>query len=184
MDRKVKATHLINILDYVGEKKGKIGLEKFWDEVEKREIISKKEYDEKEWVDYELIIKLFETIEDIFGSDLKKVPRSREIGRHITRSLGHLEYLTMAEGLKELIEKAEDNWGKVYNFGSIKLAGLDEEDGEAVIKYHGFPANKHICNYFQGSLEKDIEMLDLDGEIEHTACPVEGDDHIEFKITW
>ncbi|MFW6038394.1 MAG: hypothetical protein ACOC89_02520 [Candidatus Saliniplasma sp.] len=183
MEKKVKGTHMINILDYVEEKKGKLGLENLWEEIEERSITSKKEYDEKEWVDYDLVIKFFETIEDIFGSDLKKVPRSREIGRHITSSLGHLEYLTVAQGLKELIEKAEDNWEKVYNFGSIELADWTEE-GKAVIKYHGFPANKHVCNYFQGSLEKDIELLELDGEIEHTACPVEGDEYIEFQITW
>ena len=184
MDKKVKATHVRNILRYVEEKKGKIGLEEFLNEVKERSITTKTDFDEKEWVDYDVVIKLFETIEDIFGSDLKKIPRSREIGRHITSSLGHLEYLTMAQGFKELIEKAENNWDKVYNFGSIELSEWDEEDGEASIKYHGFPANKHVCNYFQGSLQKDLEMLGLDGEIEHTACPVEGEDHIEFRLTW
>lgn len=184
MDRKVKGTHVRNIISYIEEKKGEIGLEKFWDEVEERSITSKKDYDEKEWVDYQLVINFFETIEDIFGSDLKKIPRSREIGHHITSSLGHLEYLTVAQGLKELIEKAEDNWDKVYNFGRIELAKWDEENGEAVVRYHGFPDDKHVCNYFHGSLKKDIEMLELDGEIEHTACPVEDDKYIEFKITW
>ncbi len=183
MDRKVKGTHVINITEYLEKKKGKLGLEEFWNKVEEKDITSKRDFDEKEWVEYDMVVDFFEIIEELFGNDLKDVPRSREIGRHITDSLGHLEYLTVAQGLKELIEKAEDNWEKVYNFGSIKLTEWDEE-GRAVIRYDGFPVNSHVCNYFQGSLEKDVELLELDGEIEHISCPVEGDQYIEFEITW
>lgn len=178
----MRGTHVVNIINYVKDKRGVIGLEQLWEKMRKKRGEIKKDYTKNEFVDYELIQDFFEAVEELFGDELKDIPRSREIGRHIAENLGHFEFLTRGEGLKELVNKAEENWNQVYKFGRIELA--DWGDNRAVVRYHGFPADENVCNYFQGSLEKDLEMVDLDGKIEHTGCPIEDDDYMEFTITW
>ncbi|MFO7992389.1 MAG: hypothetical protein R6U61_08900 [Thermoplasmata archaeon] len=183
MTRHVRGTHILNIIKYVKNKKGVLGEKKMWEKIdEKRGEQVKRDYSTGEFVEYDLVLDFFDVVNELFGDDTSDIPRSRDIGRHISESLGHFEYLTHAKGLKELIQKAEQNWDKVYDFGRIELTSMEE--GKAVIRYYGFPENDHVCNYFQGSIEKDMEMLDLGGKIEHTACPLEGDEYIEFTLTW
>lgn len=184
MVRKVKATHVINIINYVKSKKGKLGLDRLWEKMEEKKGEIDKEYDENQWVEYSLVQEFFDAIEEEFGTEMKQIPRARDIGRHISENLGHLEYLTRASGLKEMIKKAQDGWSQVYNFGELELADWDEQNNKAILRYHEFPEDENVCNYFQGSLEKDLELLDLDGEVEHTDCPLEGSDHMEFTLKW
>ncbi len=184
MTRHVRATHVLNVINYVKAKKGVLGLDKLWEKMEERRPGIDKDYSEKQFVEYELVQDFFEAIEEIFGSDLNDIPRSREVGRHIAENLGHFEYLTRAEGLKEMVEKAQQGWSHVYDFGKLELAEWDEDSNKAIIRYHDFPKDENVCNYFLGSLEKDMELLELNGKIEHTDCPREGADYIEFTLTW
>ncbi len=182
MTRHVRGTHIQNVISYVKSKKGITGLEEMWNKLEKKRGKTKREFSQKEFVDYDLLLDLFEVVEELFGNDSGEKHRSREIGKHIVENLGHFEYLLRAEGLKELIEKAQTGMEQVYDFGRIELT--EWADDRAVVRYYDFPADENICSYFQGSLEKDLEMLKLQGKVEHTTCPVKGGDHIEFVLTW
>ncbi len=181
MTRHVRGTHILNLIDYVRSKKGSNGVDELWDRLEEKRGSKKKEIKENEFVEYDLLLDLFEIVEELHGEHLG-VSRPREIGRHIANNLGYYEFLMRADSFEELIRKAEDSWDQVYDFGSIEL--VEYHDDAATIRYHGYPKDHRICDYFQGSLEADIELMDMDGEIEHTACPVQGDEYIEFRIHW
>ncbi len=182
MTRHVRGTHIQNVISYVKSKKGITGLEEMWEQLEKKRGTTKRDYSQNEFVDYDLLLDLFEVVDELFGTGPNDKHRSREIGKHIVENLGHFEYLLRAEGLRDLIEKAQTGMSQVYDFGRIELAEWD--DNRAVVRYHEFPKNKNICSYFRGSLEKDLEMLKLEGTVEHTACPADGGDYIEFVLTW
>ena len=182
MTRHVRGTHISNVISYVRSKKGITGLEEMWEQLEKKRGKTKREYSQNEFVEYDLLLDLFQAVEDLFGTGPNETRRSREIGKHIVENLGHFEYLLRAEGFKELLEKAQEGIRQVYDFGKLELA--EWEDNRAVIRYHDFPADENICSYFQGSLEKDLEMLGLKGNIEHTRCPAHGGEFIEFIATW
>ncbi len=172
----------MNVISYVKSKKGITGLEDMWKQMEKKRGKVKREYSQNEMIEYDLLLDFFEVVDELFGTGSDETHRSREIGKHIVENLGHFEYLLRAEGLKELLEKATVGMDQVYDFGRLELAEWD--DDRAVVRYHDFPKNENICSYFQGSLEKDLEMLKLQGDVEHTACPVEGGEYIEFTLTW
>lgn len=181
MTRHVRGTHILNVMDYVKSKKGTMGLERLWNVLEKDKGFKKREYDEVDFVEYDLLLEMFAVVEDIFGT-ADGEPRTREIGRHIVNNLGYYEYLIKESEFDELIRSAEKGWSLVYDFGRIEL--FSHDDGCSVVRYHGFPDDRNICDYFQGSLEADVQMLGLAGEVQLTACPADGDDFMEFTIIW
>ncbi len=172
----------MNVIDYVKSRKGILGVEQLLGRIEEKRGEIKKEFKENEFYEYDLLLDYFEVVEELYGDQKNDIPRARDIGKQIAKNLGYYDYLLRAAGFKELINKAESGWNQVYDFGGIEL--VECHDNRAMIRYHGFPDNHNVCSYFQGSLEIDLEMLGLDGTVEHTACPVEGAEYIEFNITW
>ncbi len=119
MVRHVRGTHILNIIDYVKSKKGMIGVEELGERMEKKHGSINKEIKENDFVEYDLLPDFFEVVEELYGDQRDEMPRAKDIGRHTAKNLDYYDYLLRADDFKELINKAEDGWNQVYDFGGI-----------------------------------------------------------------
>jgi predicted hydrocarbon binding protein len=183
-EKNIKGIHIINVIDFVKNKRGQIGLNMLFERINedkpKPKKLSVNGFIEKEWYPYELYLEFLATADDVTGNG--SLMRCYEIGFQTIQHMGHLSYLTRAPDIHELMDKAQENWGRVYDFGNIEI--VEKSDNKIILRYHGFPKSKAKCEYFKGSLAGTIELSKLKGKVKETACNMEGASWCEFELTW
>lgn len=180
----IKGIHIINVIEFVKKKRGKIGLDALFDRINKDKTKPEKVYEnnfvEKEWYPYDLYLEFLSTADDVTGTG--NLARCYEMGYQTIKNLGHLSYLARAPNIHEFIGKAQDSWHHVYDFGKVEV--VEESEKKLIVRYHGFPKSKAKCEYFRGSLTGMIELCKLKGEVKETVCNMDGAAWCEFTLTW
>ncbi|MCK4267038.1 MAG: hypothetical protein KAX31_07130 [Thermoplasmata archaeon] len=181
-ERHIKGVHLINVIDYVKWRRGVLGLNKFFEEINRESSppLGDTSFSEKEWYPYELYITFLRVADQICGSG--DLSRCYEVGLRTIQNLGHLSYLTHAPDIHELVQKAHNSWGSIYDFGRLEI--VKDEENEMILRYHGYPEVREKCEYFRGSLTGTLEICKLKGVVEETTCNTEGAEYCEFTLTW
>jgi len=183
-ERHIKGTHIINVLKFVKNKRGIMGLENLLVRInqdhDKHQQITEDSFTEKDWYPYELYLEFLVIADTICGNgDLSRI---YEMGHRTVQNLGHLSYLTRKDSVFEFLHNGSDNWSKFYDFGGVEI--VEEMEGKIIVRYQGFPDSKAKCQYFKGSIAGMIDLCGLDGKVEETACNAEGSKYCEFTITW
>jgi len=180
----IKGIHILNVIEFVRNKRGKIGLNALFERINsgkaKPEKVNEDSFVEKEWYPYDLYLEFLSTADDVTGTG--DLGRCFEMGYQTIKNLGHLSYLTTSPDLSDLVKGAKDNWNRIYDFGKLEI--VEESDRKLVIQYHGFPKSKAKCEYFRGSLTGTLELCGLKGEVVETACNTEGAAWCEYTLTW
>ncbi|KYK30834.1 MAG: hypothetical protein AYK23_04355 [Candidatus Proteinoplasmatales archaeon SG8-5] len=180
----IKGTHILNVIEFVKSKRGKIGLDALFQRINsgksKPEQVTENSFVEKEWYPYDLYLEFLSTADDVTGTG--DLTRCFEMGYQTIKNLGHLSYLTRSPNLHDFVEGAINNWNRIYDFGRLEIA--KESENEIVIQYHGFPKSKAKCEYFRGSLTGTMELCGLKGGVVETACNTEGAAWCEYTLTW
>jgi len=181
-ERHVKGVHLVNVFKFVKWKRGILGVRRFleeWHSDPGRKKINENMFLEKEWYDYDLYLEMLKVGDKTVGTgDLSKI---FEIGYWNIKNLGHLSYLARTPDINTFLNNAQKNWSQVYDFGSVKVEG---SKNKMVIRYSGFPESPEKCQYFKGSLAGMMDICDLHGTVEETACNTKGSDYCEFTLSW
>lgn len=179
----VKGIHLANVFRFVKWKRGILGLRRFQEDIRNLPHCAKateQTFVEKDWYDYDLYLKLLFAADKVCGTgDLSKI---YEIGLWNIRNLGYLSYLARKPDIHEFVDGAVKGWNNVYDFGGIEIP--EETPNKMIIRYKGFPPSPEKCQYFRGSLTGMMEICNLDGTVEETACNTKGQDYCEFTLTW
>lgn len=180
----IKGIHIINVIEFVRNKRGQIGLDMLFERINEDKIkpkkLNEKSFVEKDWYPYELYLEFLATADDVTGNG--SLARCYEIGFQTIQHLGHLSYLARIPDVHEFLNKAQNSWGHVYDFGNVEA--VEEKEKKIVVRYHGFPKSKAKCEYFRGSLSGMLELCKLKGHVEETACNMEGAAWCEFTLTW
>ena len=180
----IKGTHIINVIEFVKKKRGKIGLDALFERINREKAkpnrVSEKSFVEKEWYPYDLYLEFLTTADDVTGNG--DLSRCFEMGYQTVMNLGHLSYLARAPNPHEFLIIAHKSWHQVYDFGSIET--VEESDNKIVIRYNGFPKSKAKCEYFRGSNTGMLELCGLKGEVKEVVCNMDGAGWCEFEISW
>jgi len=183
-ERHIKGTHIINVLKFVKNKRGIMGLENLLEKMnqnqDKHQALTEDSFIEKEWYPYELYLEFLIAADEICGTG--DMSRIYEMGHRTVQNLGHLSYLTREDSVFEFLKNGSANWSKFYDFGRLEI--VEKRVGKIVVRYHEFPDAKAKCEYFRGSITGMIELCGIDGKVEQTACNTKGSEYCEFTITW
>ena len=184
-ERHIKGTHIINVIKFVKNKRGLIGLNDLFEKLNQGQStpgkLTEDSFTEKDWYSYDLYIQFLVTADEITGNgDLSRI---YEMGHRTVQNLGHLAYLTREDSVSTFLKNGSENWDKFYDFGKLEV--VTEAKGKIVVRYHGFPEEKAKCEYFRGSITGMIEICGIeDAKVEQTACNCEDGDYCEFTIIW
>ncbi len=86
-----------------------------------------------------------------------------------------------------LMSKANEYWGKMFDFGKINVVESDEKNRKIIFRVEGYNKSSVSCIYQAGyyfELFRYVLGRDKNIKIQETKCIHANDDYHEYKITW
>ncbi len=172
-------------LKYVEKVKGKKGVEKIKNEIQKIEPdfkhseIKNLGFYPLKWRALVLLI-----IKESFNwseADLHEMGRTAPTHSFIIKTL--LRYFI---SFKKTCHEAPTYWNKHYNRGKFELAKFDEDEKIVIFRLHDLKIHPVMCPYLSGYFQGVAELTNRSPKVKcrEEKCMFKGDDLHEFVIRW
>lgn len=172
-------------LEYILFKKGKEGLEKIENELERlgyfdikhKKLESMKLYP----IGYEALTLL--VINKLFNFNRKEFIKMGEFNSKV--SLVVRLFMKYFVSLKLMSKQAPKFWREYYSIGDLKIIELNNEEKYIIVRVENFNLHPFHCPTVEGYLMSIIKMiLGKPVTCQETKCVHKGDDYHEFLIKW
>ncbi len=180
----VRGMALLSGLKFVEKKKGKEGLKRVFERLDRRTRDMLSNIVMKEWYPYETAIKFQEVLVEVIGKGKEEI--LKEEGEFIAKdnTKWFLRLFLKFSTPQKIIKKWPIVWSLYYNKGALKIVMLKKKS--AVIRLIDFPELKHTtCILVIGwgfySLKKTGAK---NTAIKETKCREKGDKYSEWHIKW
>ncbi len=180
----VRGMALLSGLRFVEKRKGKEGLRKVLERLDKETQKIFSNIVIKEWYPYETAVKFQKALVEVIGKGKEEIliEEGKFIAKDNTKWFLRL-FLRFATPQK-IIKKWPVVWDLYYNKGKLKITTLKENS--AVIRLLDFPELKHTtCNSVIGWGFYSLEKTGAHNiEVKETKCREKGDNYSEWHIKW
>ena len=180
----VRGEILLDIFNYILEKKGKSGIKAVEEKLKEVDYPLKFEAIRFfEWYPNRSALLVMLVIGEIFhwdDSDFFKMGNSAPKYSLITKML--MKYLI---SVKRICREAPKYWRKHFDFGELELK-VNEEQKNLIIKIKGHNFIPSVCAYNAGFFLRVIQFCVKSKKttIEETKCMLRGDPHHEYIVKW
>lgn len=180
-----RGVNLKNDADFVLKKKGKEGLRKVEEELErlgcpiKYKKIRGLGFYPVGWRAISLL-----AVKKVFNWKDEDI---RELGRFATAaSLVVRIYMKFFHSVDLMVKKAPKMWDDYFTIGELAVSDYDEEKRYAIVEIRDFDLHTIFCRTMEGYFENIVKMIVKAKEVqcEETKCTFKGQDCHQFYITW
>ncbi|MBD3207828.1 MAG: hypothetical protein GF370_00010 [Candidatus Nealsonbacteria bacterium] len=184
IDGEVRGLGIKNVLDFISEKRGKEGVEKTKEEMEKLGFIL--DYDNislMRFYSIQTYLMLTLISKRFLGFGDKEF---QEMGDFMAKSSLILRLLLRHfASLDNTVVQAPRAWRKYFSVGALDVPEIDRENKYILFTLKEFNFDPLHCQITTGFLSATIQMvLNKKVNVEEKRCFFRGDDYHEFLVSW
>jgi hypothetical protein len=177
-----KGSEFLTLKDYIFQKYGKEGVEKFEKEMEKLGYpISFDKIRPAHWYSEALNVLSYLVAKELFGwPDLFEIGYNSPVFSFGVKVF--VKFLPLSLFLKQI----PNIWKKFMDFGSLEVSEYNEKENCIILNLKGYKFHPLMCSYYKGFFLRMAEFLVKSEkiEIEEKKCIYKGDSYHQWEIKW